>query len=201
MELHVQTTSTTLLTRLRNSSDSAAWREFDERYRELLMRFCITRSVPRLDAEDVVQHVLTGLVKTLPKFVYDRSRGRFRDYLFRCVRNSISQWAARTNGRPAPLDTDSAENLPTAGTDAAEIDAWEQEWVAHHYRLAMRTVEQTFDPRSVEVFNRSIAGATVADLAREFDLSEPAVHQLRRRLRDRMQELVAEQIRQEDEVK
>lgn len=195
-----QTTSPTLLSRLRDPADAAAWREFDQRYRDLLLRFCVRRGVAWADAEDVVQRVFVDLSKSLPQFTYDRNRGRFRDYLFRCTRNSISQWAARTNGQPALLDTDSAGRVPAAEPDAAESDAWEQEWIAHHYRQAMRTVEQTFDPRSVEVFNRSIAGATVAELAREFGMSEPAVHQLRRRIRDRMQELVAEQIRQEDDV-
>lgn len=195
-----RTTSTTLLGRLRDGQDAAAWREFDQRYRDLLMRFCVRRGVSWTDAEDVVQHVFVGLAKSLPQFTYDRNRGRFRDYLFRCVRNSISQWAARSIGKPLSLVTDSAGNVPTPEPDAVESSAWEDEWIGHHYRLAMRTVEQTFEPRSVQIFNRSVAGATVAELAREFDLSEPAVHQLRRRIRDRMQELVAEHIRLEDEV-
>lgn len=194
------TTSTTLLGRMRDPADAAAWREFDQRYRDLLLRFCLRRGVAWADAEDVVQRVFISLAKALPQFMYDRNRGRFRDYLFRCTRNSIRQWFARTDGHPTPLDTNSAGNLPADEPDASESDAWEQEWIAFHYRLAMRTVEQTFEPRSIEVFNRSIAGATVAELAQEFGLSEPAVHQLRRRIRDRMQELVAEQIRQEDDV-
>ncbi|TWT44529.1 hypothetical protein RAS1_09440 [Phycisphaerae bacterium RAS1] len=66
--------------------------------------------------------------------------------------------------------------------------------------LPMQMVERTFDARSVRVFNRSVAGASVTELAREFDMSEAAIHQLRHRIRDRMQELVAEQIRQEDAI-
>ena len=37
----------------------------------------------------------------------------------------------------------------------------EQEWQDHHYRLAMRTIETTFDRRSVQIFARLLAGVSV----------------------------------------
>src|SRR4051812_31768209 len=73
----------------------------------------------------------------------------------------------------------------------AEGAEWEQEWVAHHYRLAMRTVRESFEPRSVEVFERSVAGSGVAELAVEYGMSEQAVHMVRQRIKARMEELIA----------
>jgi Cys-tRNA synthase (O-phospho-L-seryl-tRNA:Cys-tRNA synthase) len=78
--------------------------------------------------------------------------------------------------------------------------AWEEEWVDHHYRLAMATVRESFEPRSVEIFDRSVAGATVAELAGAFSMTEEAVRKVRQRIRDRMEELIAEQVREEDEL-
>lgn len=46
------TTSLTLLERLRNPDDSVAWREFDTRYRELIVWFVRRRGVEAADAED-----------------------------------------------------------------------------------------------------------------------------------------------------
>lgn len=196
------TTSPTLLSRVRDPRDHAAWAEFDARYREMMVRFCLRRGVPHTDAEDVVQRVLASLARTLPTFTLDPARGRFRDYLFRSVRNGISEWAQRPNRQWSPLDTAVADGSSPAGADAdsAESRQWEEEWVAHHYRLALQTVRATFDPVSVSVFDRSIEGAKVADLAAEFGLSDQAVYKIRQRIRDRMQELIAQQVKEEDQL-
>lgn len=200
----IQTTALSLLWRVRDPSDHAAWREFDRRYRELLVRFCRRRGVPHMDAEDLVQRVFLGLSKTLPHFTYDPNRGRFRDYLFRCIRNAISEWASGPNRRLDGLDSSVGATRPQPGVappeDPSESSEWEAEWVAHHYRLALETVRQTFDAQSVDIFNRSIAGAKVADLARELGMTEEAVYKVRQRIRDRMEELIAHQIREEDRV-
>ena len=52
----------------------------------------------------------------------------------------------------------------------------------------------------MEVFERSIAGAGVAELATEFVMSEQAVHKVRQRIKGRMEELIAAQVRDEDRV-
>jgi RNA polymerase sigma factor (sigma-70 family) len=205
----LQATHPSLLSRVRDPADAAAWREFEALYRELLVRFCRRRGLQLADAEDVVQVVLTNLSKSLPGFVYDAQRGRFRDYLYRCTRNAISQWASRPRldaatldsrvaDHPSPVDSPGGGGMGGAGT--GEVTEWEQEWVAHHYRLAMQAVRRTFEPRSIEVFERSIGGATVAELAAAFAMSEQAVHKVRQRIKARMEELIAEQIRAEDAV-
>jgi RNA polymerase sigma factor (sigma-70 family) len=193
-------THPSLLSRVRDPSDTAAWRQFEGLYRELLVRFCRRRGLQLADAEDIVQVVLSNLSKSLPGFVYDPGRGRFRDYLFRCARNAISQWASRPNLRAGALDTGIAEAHAPNDPSPADAAAWEQEWIAHHYRLAMTTIRQTFEPRSVEVFERSIAGGGVAELATEFGMSQQAVHKVRQRIKARMEELIALQVREEDRV-
>lgn len=186
-----------LLLRLRDSADSAAWREFELQYRELMMRFARRRGLQHADAEDVVQRAFAGLARNLPKFTYDPDRGRFRNYLFRSVRNALSDWARARDGHFDPLRSTLLGVLSVdPGSD--ELAAWEQEWVSHHYRIALDDVRESFEPKSVDIFNRSIAGATVAQLANEFNMNEDAVRKVRQRVRCRMEELIAEQIREED---
>lgn len=193
-------THPSLLSRVRDPSDTAAWRQFEALYRELLVRFCRRRGLQLADAEDIVQIVLTNLSKSLPGFVYDPARGRFRDYLFRCARNAISQWASRPKLAQRALDSGAEVRAPSDPPDPADAAAWEQEWVAHHYRLAMLTVRETFESKSVEIFERSIGGAGVAELAEEFGMSQQAVHKVRQRIKARMEELIAEQVKEEDRV-
>jgi len=92
-----------------------------------------------------------------------------------------------------------AGDVPSAGEPLPdEASAWEDEWVDHHYRLAMETVRASVDSRSVEIFERLVSGGTVAAVAAEFGATVDAVHKVKQRIRDRMQELVAAQIAEED---
>jgi len=195
-------TNASLLSRIRDRNNAPAWREFDGRYRDLMLRYCRRLGLSQVDAEDVVQSTLTGLSESLPRFTYDPNRGRFRDYLCRCVKNEICSWAARPKVAQRPLyNSDGRPIIEPADATSPEADAtWEEEWVAHHYRRALEVIRQTFDARSVELFDRSIAGASVELLATEFGISVHAIYKARSRIRDRMEELINEQIREEDDV-
>jgi len=67
-----------------------------------------------------------------------------------------------------------------------------------HFRVAIEKVQSTHDAVSLAIFDRLLAGMSVAQVAEEFATSTQAVHKVKQRLRDRLKELVAEQIRQEN---
>lgn len=199
--MEAPSTRTTLLSRLRNGADQAAWRDFEARYRPLMVQFCLRRGLHAADADDVAQQVLAALTTALPKFLYDPQRGRFRSYLFRCTQNAIADWARCPTRRNLPLDTTAAENLAGSDGHAGQQQAlWDKEWVAHHYRRALETIRATFAPQSVEIFERMVQGATVAQLAEQYGMSEDAITKVRQRVRARMEQLIAEQIAEEDDI-
>lgn len=189
-----QTTHPSLLLRVRDPSDHAAWREFDERYGELIVRYCRSRGLQHPDAEDVRQVVLISLASALRRFEYAPARGRFRSYLGRAVRNAITRHARRPGAATCRLETPVADDASVEERDAM----WEQEWVRHHLRVAMRTIRQTFEPRSVTAFDRLLAGATTEQVARELEMSTDAVHKAKQRIRDRLKRLIAAQLDDED---
>lgn len=185
--------------RVRDPGDRSAWEDFDRRYREWLLRFFRRRNVPFPDAEDLVQRVLANLAKSLPQFTYDPSRGRFRDYLFRCARNAIAEWAncPGRNGNGL-INLGAIGGVAADGFDPAEAQAWEEEWISHHYRLALETLRSMASERDIRILERSVAGASVPDLAREFGMEEAAVSKVRYRIREKMEALIAAQIAEED---
>jgi RNA polymerase sigma factor (sigma-70 family) len=188
-------THLSLLWRVRDTSDCDAWAEFAERYRDSLLRFCRGQGLQQADAEDVVQVVLAGLARSMPSFAYSPERGRFRDYLYRCTRNAIALLSSRARLAQRLPAEDPADERP--GADSRQ--AWEQEWIAHHYRLAMQQVRDTFDPRSVEIFDLSLAGCPVGDLAERFGTTTQAVHKVRQRIRARLEQLIARQLQEEEQ--
>src|SRR5262245_53287114 len=73
-------TAVSLLDRLRDSGDRKAWQRFDDLYRPLLQRWVLRDSDLRSDAEDIVQDVMSVLVRELPQFRRERT-GSFRRWL------------------------------------------------------------------------------------------------------------------------
>lgn len=191
------TTQPSLLLRVRDPSDQQAWCEFEAKYGELILRYCRRHGLQPVDCEDVRQLVWLNLAKGLRSFEYEPARGRFRSYLGRVVQNAIARHFARPDRADRALDQ-SVLAIVAQGADADDPQ-WHQEWVDHHYRLAMAHVRTSFDPRSVEIFDRVLAGEAISAVAQTFNVSEQAVHKVKQRIKSRLQELIARQIREEDE--
>lgn len=189
-------TRSSLLLRLGDARDDEAWRSFDETYRELIERYCRSRGLRAADADDVRQVVLMSLARAFKGFRYQPGRGRFHSYLGRVVDNAIRRM--RVADRRAPELLDDALLARLARAEDADVDeAWECEWVGHHLRLAMRTVRASFEPRSMAMFDRILAGSGTEAVAEEFGVSPQAVHKVKQRIRRRLADQVALQIREE----
>jgi RNA polymerase sigma-70 factor (ECF subfamily) len=201
--MNVPATQLTLIARLRDPADEAAWLRFESRYRELVVRFSMREGLQAADAEDVAQAVFTSLLSAMQSFSFDAARGRFRDYLFRAVRNEISRQIARSqrpNGGSARLISgeEGAFSDLRSTTTTASAQAFEDEWINHHFRLAFEIVRKTHSAESVAIFQRLMAGDSVEAVATQFSTTQQAVHKIKQRIRDRMKILVESQIAQEN---
>lgn len=196
-------TQLTLLERLRDRGDDGAWRRFEATYRELVVRFSVRQGLQPADAEDVAQAVFASMASALQNFQHDPQRGRFRDYLLKATRNEIARVfskRARPGTAVGGLDMNelpARAALAAQGTAPADAE-FEQEWIAHHYRLALAEIRSTYSPESVAIFERLVQGDSIETAAAAFATTPAAVHKVKQRVRDRMRELIARQVAEED---
>jgi RNA polymerase sigma-70 factor (ECF subfamily) len=189
-----RTTHASLLERLADRSDEAAWREFGDRYGALLRGFAVRRGLSGADCDDLVQEVTTALVGSMPSFRYDPAKGRFRGYL-KTIAGRAIQRRIRQNQRSSPLeDLGGAASDPAAPESPEQDEAWETEWRQYHMRLAMRTIEVEFGPIDRLAFQRyAVEGRPPQATAEELGISIDRVYQAKSRIMRRLSELVAEQ--------
>lgn len=97
--MNESTTSVTLLSRLRDGKDEAAWREFVERYGGRIYAWGIGRGLQRSDAEDVTQNVLLRLARYMRSFDYN-AQLTFRGWLRRVTENALRDFASTEAKQP-----------------------------------------------------------------------------------------------------
>jgi RNA polymerase sigma-70 factor, ECF subfamily len=189
------TTHATLLARLSGGGDAVAWREFCDRYEELIRAFARRRGVNPADCDDVLQDVMLALTKSMPGFRYDPAKGKFRSYLKTVTLHAISR-KFRQNPGAVPLGTDDG-SVSRAVEDETE-DTWEAEWRQYHLRTAIRTIQTEFNRADLEAFERyGIGGEEVAVVAQSLSMSADQVYQAKSRVLRRLGQVIAKQVEEE----
>src|SRR2546425_8727423 len=88
---HLPGSSTLLILRLSTCpTDAEAWDQFVRRYARPIYAWCRRHHLQDADAQDVSQNVFAALLRGLQGF--DRTRARFRTWLYRVVENCVRDW-------------------------------------------------------------------------------------------------------------
>lgn len=184
----VDSTRLTLLLRLQSRTDELSWREFHDRYGELLWSYARRRGASPEDADDIMQEVETSLFKAMQGFAYDGARGRFRAYLRSAVVHALSRKAAKEARQPPVLDPNNLDYL-SAVSQAAEDNQWEHEWRLHRLRWALRKVAEEFEPATLEAFRlHALLGKSVTEVTQALQISVSSVYQAKSRVLKRVKE-------------
>lgn len=142
-------TRPSLLVRVTDPADRAAWDEFVGVYGPLVYGEVIRRRVPESDAEDLTQQVFARLVRALPVFRYRPANGRFRDWLGTLVRNEVARFWRSAGRRPdRPTDPTKLEELTDGPADPEWSDAFQTRVLA----AAMERCRPRFEPATWEAF-------------------------------------------------
>jgi RNA polymerase sigma-70 factor (ECF subfamily) len=189
-------THATLLARLAEGPDSAAWDEFWRRYGDLVRGFASRQGLQPSDCDDILQEIMMKLVQSMPGFTYDPARGKFRSYLKTIVLRAIFQRFPQKRRFRSVEDIDAA--VDAAGCDLEIEETWETEWRRYHLRQAMRSIEVEFSAKDISAFQAyAVDGNDVQTTAAALGLTTNQVYQAKSRILKRLSELIERQIEEE----
>jgi RNA polymerase sigma-70 factor (ECF subfamily) len=185
-------TRASLLVRLRDAQDQAAWKEFVDLYAPLVYGYVRKQGLQDADAADLSQEVLGSVAGAVGNLEYDPCRGAFRNWLFTVVRRKLSNWRRARRSRPENVNgtvhTSRLEQVPAPEASEAE---WDAEWERRLFTWACEQVRRDVSEATWQAFWRTfVEGRPGKQVASSLGLSVAAVYLARRRVRIRLQEII-----------
>jgi RNA polymerase sigma-70 factor (ECF subfamily) len=169
----MDTTNVSLLERLRLPVDQMAWSRFVDLYTPLIYAWARQTGLQEADAGDLVQEVFALLVRKMPEFRYDRDKS-FRSWLRTLTLNKWRDRCRRLAVRPHEVSGAHAIDLVESPDESSfgELE-YRQQLVAR----ALELMQTEFQPTTWKAcWEFVVAGRPAADVARQFGISENAVH-------------------------
>src|SRR5690242_1312616 len=150
-------TRASLLARLGDPEDRAAWRQFVELYGSLVYGFARRRGLQDADAADLTQDVFLTLARSAGRWHYDAGRGSFRGWLYGVTRNTLAKFLRRRQAQPVGSgDSNARQRLDEEPSPDGDLEAaWEQEFQQQLFRVAAEQVRPHCTPTTWQAFWRT----------------------------------------------
>jgi len=181
-----------LIQRLQDGGDNAAWEEFASIYRPVIVRIALRKQMQFDDAEDLAQQVLLLVLKNINKWKSDPARARFRTWLQTVVRNATMNALSRRPKDQASGGTDSLQQLHQR-PDKADSLSFDLEWQRETLRWVAQQVRGEFESMTWTAFwDTAIEQSPAQEVAEKIGKSVGAVYIARSRVMQRIKQRIAE---------
>jgi len=181
-------TTTKLLDALLDPADEAVWREFDTRYRPILVGFARRYGLTHDQATDVAQETLARFAELYRAGRYQRERGRLRSWIIGIGKNLIRE-AQRGRRANATLPLDSVD----LAASAEDCDAWERERRSAILRRALGELQRQtrLSASALRAFELvAIEGRDPSDVAAELRMTRHHVYVTKHRVTGQLRQVV-----------
>ncbi|MCA9133678.1 MAG: sigma-70 family RNA polymerase sigma factor [Planctomycetales bacterium] len=193
-------TRPTLLVRLRDAGDDAAWSEFLRDYGPMLYRFVRSRGLQDADAADIVQDVVRRVAGAIGRLDYAKEKGGFRAWLFTITRNRLYTYFEQQQ-RPGATVQDASQRELVVQTTAGQQElheAWEREHMRQLAARAMQEVEREVEPQTWRAFQATaVEGLSAARVAEQLGMTTGAVYVAKSRVTARLKTTI-ERLQEDD---
>lgn len=181
-----------LIRRLQDGGDNAAWDEFASIYRPIIVRIALRKQLQLDDAEDLAQQVLLSVLKNIHKWKADPARARFRTWLQTIVRNATIN---ALNRRPKDQASGGTNSLNQIHQHPEKSDSlwFDLEWQRETLRWIAQQVRGEFESSTWTAFwETAIEQASPQEVAEKIGKSVGAVYIARSRVMQRIKQRILE---------
>ncbi len=183
-------TTTAMLEALLDPADDEVWRDFDHRYRPILVAFARRLGLPAEDAADAAQETLTRFVRSYRDGKYDRDRGRLRSWIIGIARHCVYDIHQRRATDPK-RGMSAISELP----DESTINAmWDEEYEHEILRQGISELRQQTrtEEGTIRAFEMlAFDDRTPAEVAEELSISVNDVYLAKHRCLKRLREILS----------
>ena len=182
-------TRASLLVRIRDGSDAAAWQEFVRLYAPIIYGFARKRGLQDADAADLMQEVLRSVSTAVHRLDYDPVRGTFRGWLFTVTRNKVFNFLESSSRRVQGSGDSRVQQRLEQHPDGELSADWEAEYQRALAAEAMERVKGEFQAATWDAFMlTAVEGRTPAQAAGRVGLSVGAVYVAKSRVIARLRQ-------------
>lgn len=187
-------TRASLLLRVRDPSDQAAWQEFVAIYRPVILRLALRKGMQPADADDVAQQVLVNVARAIERRAHDPTRAKFRTWLRRVTENAILNALSRHKPDRGAGGSGAGKLLGDREAPAGpDTDLMRLEHRRELFRWAARQIRTEFQADTWNAFwLTAVESQQVDAVARQLGKNRGSIYAARSRIIRRLQEKIAE---------
>lgn len=188
-EESVYKTRVTLLDKLRDNHDDAAWADFAYYYRSYIYNIARRMNLGHDDANEIVQLVLLKSWDKLGDFNYDSEKGRFRGWLCRVTGNVIRNYFRDQKKRYVSIEeykTDDGQDFLEQFTQPEIEKIADEEWEEYIPKLAWKNICGKFEENARKTYELFLEGKTPGDIAAKLKISKNTVYVHKNRIREKL---------------
>lgn len=171
-------TSLSLLQRLRRDSESTDWTRFVGVYEPLLRSWLRRKEVLGHDSDDLVQNVMSVVVRRLAEFEHNGRTGAFRTWLRTITVNCVREhWRSRQANPTGAGGSDMLAVIAELEDPASPLSVlWNEEHDRQVMRQLLGILREEFEPQTWNAFEQfALQGQPAAEVAKNLGITPNAV--------------------------
>ena len=186
-------TRASLILRLPDAADAAAWDELMAIYGPLVFRMAMRQGLQAADADDLVQNVFAAIARSVAEWLERPDRGKFRAWLLRIARNAAVNFLTRRgHGSLGTGDERVAQLLAEIPAPESQLSSeFDLEYRREVFRWAAEQVRDAVADTTWQAFwLTQMESLSIAEAAERLGISVGNVYIGRSRVMTRLKEFV-----------
>lgn len=184
-------TSLTLLERLRDDGETESWQELQDLYQPLLRKWLAKYSIQDSDAEDLIQEVMLAVSKEIAAFEHNGRTGAFRAWMRTILSNRLLMfWRSQKKTAKVLQESNFVRHIEQLQDPASALSrVWDRD---HDQMVAYQLLQRSqkhFTEQTWECFRRfALEGEPAKRVASELGVSINTVFIAKSRVLSRLRE-------------